>query len=189
MTQLLPSRPQPTLIATILPLLRVSHHPVGAAVSAKHLGKLKQASMLKSGSIYKQQKGTIFPIWFSPLRHSLSHSQCWEQSCILMAAHLCLQGTAVPALPLAGGGTWLLCLSRRSGDSHSGCSKRDTGSRAGGGVLGWHFLLFLLLQPGNPPLLLFFRLFFQPFQPCGFMATLFNPPIIRGPITPAQDAS
>lgn len=98
MTQLLPSCPQPTLIATILPLHRVSHCPVGAVVSAKHLGELKQASMLKSGSISKQRKGSIFPIWFAPLRHSESqpvmletelhpdqctsvsarHCHCWE---------------------------------------------------------------------------------------------------------------
>lgn len=91
MTQLLPSRSQPTLIATLLPLHRVSHCPVGAAVSAKHLGELKQASMLKSGSISKQQKGTIFPIWFAPLGHPLSHRQsCWEQNCILTGEHLCL---------------------------------------------------------------------------------------------------
>lgn len=84
MTQLLPSCSRPTLVGTFLPLCRVSHCTESAAVSVKHLGKLKQASVLKSGPISKQQKGSIFSIWFAPLRHSLSHSQSyWEQSCIL----------------------------------------------------------------------------------------------------------
>lgn len=75
------------------PLSRVSHCTESAVMSVKHLGKLKQASMLKSGPISKQQKGSIFSIWFAPLRHSLSHSQSyWEQSCILTGVvhiHVC----------------------------------------------------------------------------------------------------
>lgn len=62
---------------------------MGAVVPTKHLGEFQQASMLKSGSISKQQKGSIFSIWFAPLGHSLSHSHsCWEQSCILTSEHL-----------------------------------------------------------------------------------------------------
>lgn len=56
-------------------------------------------------------------------------------------------------------------------------------------LLGWQFVLLLLLQPRSPPLLLFFRLFFQLFQACCFMVSLFAPPVVQGPVSPAQAAS
>lgn len=188
MTQLLPSCPQPALIATLLPLRRVSHCPVGAAVSAKHLRELKQASTLKSGSISKQQKGSIFPIWFTPLRHSESQpvvlgTELHPDWCASVSARRCCASAAT-----AGGGH-----SSSACPTAAGTVAQDAAITALAAELKevhWDGILFscCCFRP-SPPLLLFFRLFFQLFQPCCFTASLFNPLIIRGPVTPTQDAS
>lgn len=144
--------------------------------------------MLKSGSISKQQKGTIFPIWFALPRHSLIYSQpCWEQSCILMGAHLCLQVTAVPALPLPREHMAPLpALPPRP--QSLGMQQARHWQQSWRRCVGMAFSSPAAASARSPPLLLFFRLL-QLFQHCCFTASLFNPPVIRGPITPAQDVS
>lgn len=79
------------LIAT-LPPLRLTAQGMLWCLQNTMANYSRPPPLQKVAPVTRTKKDTIFPIWFAPPRHSLSHSQlCWEQSCIL-------PGWRVPAM-------------------------------------------------------------------------------------------
>lgn len=182
MTQLLLSCPQPTLIAILLPLRRVCHCPLGKAPR-----QVKKGLHVKKWLHFQTTKRQHLPhLVCSPEAFSESQpvtlgTELHPDQCTSASARHCHDSTA------GGGHSSSTCLTRQGW--LLGIRKAWHWQKTWRRCVGWHFVLFLLLQPHSLPLQPFFRFFFQFFQSCCLMASLFNPAVIREPGTLPQDAS